>query len=426
MKKIFLFTFLLLWALTSVRSVLADSATDTALQYLRSKQDDTGRITTGFSAPSDWSAIAFAVNNIDTATVKSGNHSLLDFLLTDIPASPSAATDWESRILAIVALGGDPTNFNGVNYVSNLESFYNSNQIGDTCSLNDDVFGLLAEIAAGPAANTQIKQDTLNYLLTNEDPADGGFSYSAPGCSYYSTSADITGAALAALANAKNNGLTATSLDSAIASVSSYLQSNQDGDGGFGYFGTSDTDSTGWVLQGLNAAGLGSSQEAQNARQYLLSQQSATDGGITDYDYGTNTYLSNATTTAQALIALAGDNWVFKIFNPSSSIIPTVTVTPTLTPTPTPSSVQNTSNPTPTPTVLPSPTVVPTKAIYIGNADGNVVSPYPTAAVLGITTKKNPLVTVQYNKNIILFLSVMGLGTLCFLVYSWFTFFRKK
>src|SRR6185369_11034838 len=122
----------------------------------KTKQDVSGRITTGFSAPSQWSAIAFTINGVDVTTVKNPDVSLLDFLRTDVPASGSAATDWETRLLAIVAIGKNPTSFGGTNFVSNLESFYNSNQLGDTCSLNDDVFGLLALIAAGPASTDQI------------------------------------------------------------------------------------------------------------------------------------------------------------------------------------------------------------------------------------------------------------------------------
>ena len=71
-------------------------------------------------------------------------------MTSNIPSEPSAATDWETRILAIVATNGDPTNYGGTNYVTHLESFYNNNQLGDECSLNDDIFGLLAEVAAAP------------------------------------------------------------------------------------------------------------------------------------------------------------------------------------------------------------------------------------------------------------------------------------
>src|SRR3989344_4145306 len=185
----------------------ADSVTDNALNFLKSKQDSSGKITTGFSAPSQWSTIAFAINGIDVATVKSSEKSLRDFLLTDIPSEPSSATDFENRILAIVAQGDDPTNFGGMNYVQKLESFYNNGQIGDTCSLNDDIFGLLSLIASGNTSTLQVKQDTLDFLISKQD-LDGGFSFSAPGCSWYSTSADITGAAIQALQAAKDIGLT--------------------------------------------------------------------------------------------------------------------------------------------------------------------------------------------------------------------------
>src|SRR5882672_3911501 len=97
-----------------VNQAHADAVIDNGISFLKSKQDASGRITTGFSAPSQWSAIAFALNGIDVATVKTFDKSLLDFLVSDIPTN-NTATDWENRILAIVAIGQNPTNFGGTN-----------------------------------------------------------------------------------------------------------------------------------------------------------------------------------------------------------------------------------------------------------------------------------------------------------------------
>ncbi len=403
-------------------SVHADTATDNAFTYLKTQQDATGQITNGFSAPSEWSAIAFSVNGTDITTVKNPTNSLYDFLLTDIPGNSATATDWESRILAIVAAGYNPTDFGGVNYVEHLESFYNNNQLGDTCSLNDDIFGLIAEIAAGNTANAQIKQDVLNFLIQKQDSIDGGFSYSAPGCNFYGTSADITGAAAVALAEAKNHGLSATGLNNAIASVSAYLANNQNSDGGFGYFGSSDTDTTGWVLQGLNALGLSNSTAATSARNYLLSQQSNTDGGIMDFNYGTNAFASNATTTAQALIGLLGKDWLIKVFDsssltptPSISISPTPTITPTLaptdTPTPTPTIVYvtNTVTNTITNTVYITPT--PQQPIYQTTENYLATTPSPKRDVLGTSlTNSQPQTIVKEVQGFSISSLFLGMG----------------
>jgi hypothetical protein len=404
MKKLnfLIIVFVLLAGLSFVKTAKADTVIDNGLNFLRSKQDATGRINTGFSAPSQWSAIAFVANGIDITTLKNPSVSLQDFLVSNVPSEPSNATDWETRILAIVATNGNPTNYGGVNYVSHLESFYNNNQIGDSCSLNDDIFGLLAEVSAGSAANVQIKQALLDYLILKQDPTDGGFGYSAPGCSYYSTSADMTAAAIQALVAAKNADLANPNLDDSINRAKIYLLANQDSDGGFGYYGSSDTDTSGWVLMGFNALGMQDSSQSANLRNWLINQQSA-DGGILAYDYGSNSSVSNASTTAQTLIGLAGKSWILKVFDPALAITPSSTITQSLTPTPTPdaSSNSNSATPTPTPTVVPTATPVPTTtpevSVQADNSSSSNVQPSPEAAVLG--AKAPIILNAKANKN---------------------------
>lgn len=331
--KFFVGLNLIIVSLFATQAVYADTVIDNGVNFLKVKQDSSGKITGGFSSPSQWSAIAFIANGIDITTVKNPTNSLKDFLLTDVPTNNSA-TDWESRILAIVATDGDPTNFGGVNYVQNLETFYNNNQIGDTCALNDDIFGLLALVASGTSSSTQIKQDTLNFIVSKQDSTDGGFSWSAPSCPWYGTAADMTAAAIQSLQAAKDNGLTNANLDDAITKAKNYLLANQNGDGGFGYFGSSDADTTGWILMALNALGMKDSSQATNAKNYLSSTQQA-DGGFLSWSG------SDSTTTSQALIALAGKSWILKNF--TSSIIPSPTPTPTPIPVPTSSTTISSS-----------------------------------------------------------------------------------
>ncbi|HSX19350.1 MAG TPA: prenyltransferase/squalene oxidase repeat-containing protein [Candidatus Saccharimonadales bacterium] len=399
--------------------VKADTVTDNAINYLKSKQDSTGRINTGFSAPSQWSTIAITAAGIDVSTVKNPSTSLKDFLLTDIPSGGSA-TDWENRILAIVAIGGDPTNFGGTNYVSNLQGFYTGGQIGDTCGLNDDIFGLLALIASGSTADNSIKQNDLSYLISKQDATDGGFSFSAPGCSYYGTSADITSAAIQALQAAKDNGMSTSGLDDSITKAKAYILANQDSDGGFGYYGTSDTDTTGWVLMALNVLGMNSSQQATSAKNYLISQQSQQDGGITAYDYGSSTYVSNATTTAQAVIGLLGKSWILKIYTPSASTSPAPSVSPSPSPSPSSSSSSSSSNSpspsaTPNPTIAsPTPTPTPKAGVFTANTDtlpsqSPSPSPSPQGDILGSKTADNVQTIVKKS-------SFKTWGTIAFLI----------
>lgn len=425
MKNALKILIIIIFSLFVTTNVLADPVIDNGLNYLKNNQDSTGRITNGFSAPSQWASIAFAANDIDISTVKNFSVSLQEFLTTNVPSEPSSATDWETRILSIVATNGDPTNYGGVNYITRLESFFSNNQLGDECSLNDDIFGLLAEVAAGTTSSTQIKQAVLSNLISKQDSIDGGFGYSAPGCAWYSTSADMTGAAIQALVAAKNNELTNPDLDSAIERAKNYLLANQDNDGGYGYYGSSDTDTTGWVLMAFNVLDMKDSTAAANTKNWLVSQQSPADGGFLAFDYGLNTSVSNSTTTAQALIGLAGKSWILKIFDPTTLTPTPATPNPTKTPTPTPTSTPTptpTNTPTPTPTSTPQPTTVPTVTPtplrptgFAGQAPTQTKNPTPTNSVeeiLGIKTKgTNKKIPVQ---TIIFF----GLGVLSLIIHK--------
>jgi len=95
MKKFSILMLFVLFSITVVRTALADAVIDNGLNFLKGKQDATGRINTGFSAPSQWSSIAFAANGVDITTIKNPSVSLQDFLQSNIPSEPSSATDWE-------------------------------------------------------------------------------------------------------------------------------------------------------------------------------------------------------------------------------------------------------------------------------------------------------------------------------------------
>lgn len=283
--------------LLSPMAVSADSAGGLAL--LQSRQQADGSISDGYSNPSQWSAIAFAAHGIKAADVNNGGMSLYNYLLTDVGSG--TATDIEARILAIHAVGGDASNFGGTNYLANLEAQYSGGQLGDPTLLNDDMFGLLALIAAGNSASTAIKQDVLEFIIAHQAPT-GAFSY----CSDYTAqwcdpSADLTGAALQALWVAKDNGIMADGHDTAIENAINYLHANQNSDGGFGYYGSSDADSTAWVFMALNLADSGSSVQI-NAKTWLENSQQP-DGSFPAFS-------GNSTTTAHALIALSGNGWL--------------------------------------------------------------------------------------------------------------------
>ena len=173
----------------------------------------------------------------------------------------------------------------------------------------------------------------------------------------------------------------------------------------------------------FNVLDMHDSTESAKTKDWLISQQSPTDGGFLAFDYGLNSFLSNSTTTAQALIALSGKSWILKIFEPStltptstSSVMPTPTVTPTNTPTPTSTPIPTlilTSTPqstsTPVPTFTPTPTSIPT----LGSEDPTPTIISPTSGqILGIqtneTNKRIPIQTIIF----------FGLGILSLIIHK--------
>ncbi len=359
MKKILISLLIIGLFFRNISVVLADDVTviNNGITYLKSQQDSTGKIT-GFGGESEWAAIGFAANNVDVSTVKNPTISLKDYILNNPPSDFAPATDWERKILAIVAIGGNPSNFDGTNYIQKLEGYANSSQIGDVNLLNDDIFGLLA-LTAGSSTNSQIKQDILNFIIAHQN-SDGGFSWSTVSPTNTSDGND-TAAAIQALEAAKNNSLTSSNLDSSITNAKNYLLTTQKNDGGFGYDSSSNSDgsSTTWALMAFNVLNMSSSTQAINAKSWIVRNQES-DGGF-HYQSGSG---SDTYTSSHALIALSGKSWILNIYNSSSpsstpSATPTPTATPSATPSPTPTPTLTSSpSPTPTPTLTPTPTPV--------------------------------------------------------------------
>lgn len=375
MKKLtasFLITLIVIFASPAIS--LADTVTDNGLNYLKSKQNSNGQITGGtLGDASTWSAIAFGANGIDISTVKSGSSSLKDYLSSSAPTLSSAATEWEKWILAIVAGNENPNSFNGVNYIDTLKSatYYNNNQLGDTSSVNEDWFGAMALIAGGVANTDSVLTDVITFIISKQN-SDGGWGYAVGADS----DSNDTAAAVQALVQAKNIGVANADLDGAISRAKTYLISLKHSSGGFRYDGmpwSTDPDiySTSWVLMSLNVLGESSSTDAQDAKGWLLTQQSS-DGGFLAYDWGAGAFATNSSATADSVTALSGKGWVVSIYNPatspSPSSIPSSSPSPSPTPSPSASTTSSSSSSTASPAPTPSPSPTPTP----------VVSPSPT------------------------------------------------
>lgn len=274
-----------------------------ALNYLKSRQDSDGCI--GGFATSAWviSGIVAAGENPSSTEWSSGSKSLVECIKKDSFwfNDPSRnATDFERQIIAIVASGGNPANFNGLDYVAKLKSMYDGTQMGNSSYINDDVWGVIALIAAGePDSSTEI-QGMIAFIESNQG-ADNGWSWGVG----QSSDADSTADAIMALI-ATGETTSSTEIQNAI----DYLKSQQDSNNaGFMSWGTANPDSTSHSVDAIVSVG-GNPTDAlweengTNPAEYLLSWQQANGGFSNPY---TDPLLgSSEWTTANALNALLG------------------------------------------------------------------------------------------------------------------------
>lgn len=281
--------FLALLVATSPLNALAYNQAN-GIGYLKSKTEN------------PWITMALAATN------NGGNANYLKSV------SGTNAIEYEAPILAITALGHNPRNFGSTNLVEKLKSFYTSGQIGDTTTLNDDYFGLLALAASGESNNDPVIINTRNFIISKQ-LQDGGFSFTTTG-----TKSDVamtSSAKLALIATGSNLS------DSIIQKSISYLKSAQNTDGGFGYEvgASSDTSSTAWATWAFTASQVNPSSVIKNGKSpidYLESNQ--TDNGYFKHQAYSTEDTFTPITTSYALIALSGKTLPIQTINNSASL----------------------------------------------------------------------------------------------------------
>ena len=248
--------------------------------------------------------------------------------------STSTAIGLEAPILAMTAMGKDPRQAtSGENWVSDLDNFYDGTQIGDTSTLNDDIFGLLALTSAGVSSTDPAVSGTRAFLLNNQNASDGGWAYNTGGTSDTNTTAATIMALLASGSHAS---------DTAMVHAAAYLKSAQNTDGGFTYDPTSqwgtatDASSDSWIISAITALGQSptsttwSTPSSTNAVGSLLSLQEAS-SGLFQYQPGSGQDSFSAITTSYGLLAMLGKSLPIGTITPTSNVATTTTNTATST-----------------------------------------------------------------------------------------------
>ena len=151
-------------------------------------------------------------------------------------------TEYSRVILALTAIGRDPSKVAGYNLLTPLGDFEKTIWQG----LNGPIWALIAldsgnyEIPKNPAAKTQATRQLYIDEILNNQMKDGGWSLTGTGDS----DVDISAMALQALAKYQDQKAVKTATDKAL----TYLSNVQDSKGGFASWGTTNVESVAQVV----------------------------------------------------------------------------------------------------------------------------------------------------------------------------------
>ncbi|MEI8338174.1 MAG: DUF4430 domain-containing protein [bacterium] len=224
------------------------------LNFLDANQKNDGSF--GSDLYTDWAAIAYG----STSGHTSAKNKLINFIKTET-FNGTSITDYERRVMAILALGLNPYTEGKDNYVKNITDSFDGNQIGNSSLFNDDIFGIITLLNSGYSSSENIIQKAAQFIISKQS-SNGEWD-----------SVDLTGAAIQALSLARN----VSGTEQAISKGLNFLKTAQTSNGGY-----SNPDSTSWAIQGLIAGNSDPKQLISNGNNpfdYLASNQLA-DGSI--------------------------------------------------------------------------------------------------------------------------------------------------
>jgi len=297
----------LLICTTAVPQIFADTLTSSAqtLPSWQSQAAKDGRagvtwlVNHGLPANRDWTAIAsYAASAPELSSVG----------MTAEVSALKVTTDDARFILALLAEGQDPHQFDGRNFVATLantqlKSGLDAGKFADnldgsgTDLINVQAWTITALEDAGGAAYDRVAAG--NWLLAQQN-SDGGFGYSR---TYPASDADDTASAIVALSllgYPANSGPMAKAL--------AFLKTQQTSDGGFkNGASSSNSDTTGVVIDALLAVGVSPltwTQANGNPITALLHLYDSQSGGF-NYDNAGSSWSGVSTySTRDAVIGL--------------------------------------------------------------------------------------------------------------------------
>lgn len=163
-------------------------------------------------------------------------------------------TEYSRVILALTAIGKDPSNVGGYDLLKPLGDFEKTVWQG----LNGPIWALIAldsgsyEMPADPEVNVQATRELYVQEILDHQLADGGFALGGTGGGSMAADPDMTGMALQALAKYTNRKDVSEAVERAL----SCLSNLQDEKGGYASWGTTNSESCVQVLVALCELGI--------------------------------------------------------------------------------------------------------------------------------------------------------------------------
>ena len=207
-------------------------------------------------------------------------------------------TEYSRTILALTAIGKDPTNVGGYDLLSKLADMDDVTFQG----LNGAIFALIAldsnkyDVPAAADGGKQVTRDGLVAYILEQQLSDGGWALSGD-----SADPDMTAMALQALAAYRTGD---KAVQSAVDKALKTLSDMQQADGGYSSWGTLNSESCAQVIIALTALGIDPAKDSRFAKNGLTVLDAllsfAADGGFRHTADGER----NDMATEQALCAL--------------------------------------------------------------------------------------------------------------------------
>ena len=198
----------------------------------------------------EWLALALARSG---RSVPAGYYdNVVQYVKANVNANErlhnSKSTDNSRVILALTAIGKDPTNVGGHNLLKGLDSMNYINKQG----INGPVFALIALDSHNYPTFGDVTRDVLiGRILSEQVKADGGWALG--GADEKASDVDVTAMTIQALAPYyKTNAKVKTAVDKGL----TWLSAHQQEDGGFASWGAVNSESCAQVIVALVALGI--------------------------------------------------------------------------------------------------------------------------------------------------------------------------